>query len=508
METLEAIFKGEMFTVFDGLVTIWTVLFGLAVFIAGLLSQRLKKNHHAVSLLQKQRADLEISNVNLMGKNEELENQLSVMMSRQPDHQAAHINSTTNKVPTDKKLDILHNWLLNEKPHLLSLCRAASIEEDLSNIKKDDLALIERYCMFGLSLEPHDLVLKRLLGDIGRAQLSNALKSHDREQEAIALEKIDRSTSGTLDDIEINAVAKRSYELAKRHEYKSAITLMRQAISNIDNPEVDKKALIYRAAVASWTGKSGDAAGALTLFKALLPDQDRVLGKDHPDALNTRHSIAIWTGENGDGVGALTLSKALLPDQERVLGHEHSDALRTRHTIAAWTGETGDAAEALTLFKALLPDQVRVFGMDHLHTLNTRHSIATWTGSCGDTAGALTLYKALLSDQERVLGNDHPGALKTRQNIAASTGRNGVVVEALTLFKVLLPDQERVLGKGHPDTLRTRQHIAAWTGENGDTAEALTLFKALLPDQDRVLGKEHPDALNTRKRIKLLARSK
>ena len=52
----------------------------------------------------------------------------------------------------------------------------------------------------------------------------------------------------------------------------------------------------------------------------LLPDQQRVLGPDHPDTLTTRSNIAAWTGEAGDARGALALFTALLPDQQRVLG--------------------------------------------------------------------------------------------------------------------------------------------------------------------------------------------
>jgi hypothetical protein len=71
----------------------------------------------------------------------------------------------------------------------------------------------------------------------------------------------------------------------------------------------------------------------LRLFEALLPDQGRVLGADHPDTLRTRNNIAGWTGQCGEAREALRLFEALLPDQERVLGADHPETLRTREWI-------------------------------------------------------------------------------------------------------------------------------------------------------------------------------
>ena len=75
-------------------------------------------------------------------------------------------------------------------------------------------------------------------------------------------------------------------------------------------------------------------AGALRLFRDLLPDRERVLGPDHPDTLTTQSNIALWTGARGDWAGALRLFQDLLPDRERVLGPDRPDILATRYNIA------------------------------------------------------------------------------------------------------------------------------------------------------------------------------
>ena len=141
--------------------------------------------------------------------------------------------------------------------------------------------------------------------------------------------------------------------------------------------------LTLRHEAAFTIGNCGHPARALHLARALLPDQVRVLGENHPHTLNARHNIAAWTAQCGDPAQALHLSRALLPDMVRVLGAHHPDTLTNRSNIAAWTGECGDPAQALRLARALLPDRVRVLGADHPDTLNARHNIAAWTAQCG-----------------------------------------------------------------------------------------------------------------------------
>ncbi|WP_194271272.1 tetratricopeptide repeat protein [Zoogloea sp. 1C4] len=262
-----------------------------------------------------------------------------------------------------------------------------------------------------------------------------------------------------------------------------------------------EKTLGARGEIAYWTGESGDARTALALIEALLPDQRRVLGPDHPDILKTRANLATWTGQAGDAHAALALFEALLLDQQRVLGPDHPDTLTTRNNIATWIGECGDAGRALALFEALLPDQQRVLGPDHPETLRTRNNIAFLIGKTGDLGTALSLFEKLLPDQQRVLGPDHPDTLTTCNNIASFIGWTGDVGTALSQFENLLRDQQRVLGPDHPDTLRTRNNIAGWTGMGGDTSTALTLLEALLPDLLRVLGPDHPLTLGTRHNI-------
>jgi len=257
------------------------------------------------------------------------------------------------------------------------------------------------------------------------------------------------------------------YPLALSHG-RQELTL-RQRLQHLDHPDT----LATRNHVAALTGKCGDAAGALRLFTALLPDAERVLGPDHLGTLATRSNVAAWTGECGDAAGALRLSIALLPDLERFLGPDHPDTLATRGNIAALTDGCGDAAGALRLFTVLLPDRERVLGPDHPDTLTTRNNIAALTGRCGDAAGALRLFTVLLPDCERVLGPDHPDTPTIRNNIATLTAqiRHGSRGE---------PEQPHAeLGRLAEDA------VAA-----GDTPAALSYCEQMMAAAEQAFGPE------------------
>ena len=157
-------------------------------------------------------------------------------------------------------------------------------------------------------------------------------------------------------------------------------------------------------------------ARALRLFQELLPDQERVLGADHPDTLTTRNNIAAWTGESGEareGAAAVPAAAAgpaagagRRPSRDPQNAEQHragpGRAVRParacgcsaaaarpaagagrrpsrhphhagQHRVA--TGESGEAREALRLFQQLLPDQERVLGPDHPHTRTTLNHI-------------------------------------------------------------------------------------------------------------------------------------
>jgi tetratricopeptide (TPR) repeat protein len=124
---------------------------------------------------------------------------------------------------------------------------------------------------------------------------------------------------------------------------------------------------------------------AWPLCRQLLPHQRALtarLGPDHENAELPRllNTAGNFLQDSGDAAGALPLYRRALESSERLLGPEHPATLTTRNNIAFCTAERGDARTALRLFEALLPDQERVLGSDHPNTLTIRKWIDDLSG--------------------------------------------------------------------------------------------------------------------------------
>jgi len=261
------------------------------------------------------------------------------------------------------------------------------------------------------------------------------------------------------------------------------------------------RTLVTRNNIASLLAKSGRVEEALKQFEDLLRDKVQRLGANHPSTLTTRNNIATWLGESGQVEEALKQFKDLLRDEARLLGADHPSTLETRSNIAFGLGESGQVEEALKQFEDLLRDEIRILGADHPNTLATRHNIASWLGDSGRVEEALRQYEELLPDEVRILGADHSNTLSTRNNIASRLGELGRIEEALKQFEELLRDKLRILGADHPSTLATRHNMASWLGESGQVEESLKQFENLLRDELRIMGADHPRALATRSNI-------
>lgn len=132
-----------------------------------------------------------------------------------------------------------------------------------------------------------------------------------------------------------------------RSNYLSSDNLWDEAtdfLKTSDNPQ-DAIRPLFSSAMEHY--EAGKYRMAERIFRRIVIISSRANGPNNPDTLLFRMLHIINIGSSGRYFDALELSKAMLPNQEKVLDKEHPETLTTRNNIAALTGKTGDAHEAL-----------------------------------------------------------------------------------------------------------------------------------------------------------------
>jgi hypothetical protein len=218
---------------------------------------------------------------------------------------------------------------------------------------------------------------------------------------------------------------------------------------------------------AGWSlGESGQAEAARDHFQHLAEGIAHHLGSTHEDAFAARDHLAHWQGRSGDPAGAVRAYTALLEDRLRVLGPDHPDTLSTRSNLAFWQGRTRNAPGAVATYAKVVEDRLRTLGPDHPETLDARGNVAFWLGRAGDAEGAAAAYGALVDAMWRVLGPDHTQTLTARARFGHWQGRAGDKAGAVATFAALVQDLARVLGPEHPDTRSALNSLARWRKES------------------------------------------
>jgi hypothetical protein len=180
------------------------------------------------------------------------------------------------------------------------------------------------------------------------------------------------------------------------------------------------------------------------------------------DLLRARGRALYLLNELGDSTGqAISTGQALLADQLRVLGDDHPDTLASRGNLAGAYESAGRLGEAIPLLEQNLTDRLRVLSDDHPSTLTSRGNLAYAYRSAGRLGEAIPLLEQNLTDRLRVLSDDHPSTLTSRNNLAGAYESAGRLGEAIPLLEQNLTDSVRVLGDDHPDTLTYRGNLAA-----------------------------------------------
>ena len=243
--------------------------------------------------------------------------------------------------------------------------------------------------------------------------------------------------------------------LAARELYQKLADAQRQQLG-----AEDPGTLSSLNGLARWTGQTGDKALAPRHARRVVADRRTRAGPGtSADPGNPQFHRQV-DGEPGDPAAARDLFGALLRVEERVLGPEDPETIDTRAAFARWTGEAGNPAEARALIRRGVAD--RGAGPRSRPSTNPGYPVVHCALDRKRRRPDRRPEPARLADPhiERALGPEHPRTLAYQDHLAYWTWQAGDAAKAQDMFAKLLPIVERVLGPEHRQTQGTRVNLA------------------------------------------------
>ncbi|KFZ78658.1 phosphopeptide-binding protein [Amycolatopsis sp. MJM2582] len=225
--------------------------------------------------------------------------------------------------------------------------------------------------------------------------------------------------------------------------------------------DTDRITLRCKARHATWTGKAGDAAGALARFEELLPIATAALSSGDEEVLSIRHNIGYLLMDLGRFEESRAAFEALVRDTTHALGADHRETLHARHLLAVATGKTGNGEESLRFSRELLPQAKQALGDDEIVS-HVRHNIAFWSAEIEHPPPVVSEYRRLLAEATGRLNERHPDVLDLRFGLALTLAKAGRVTEALSTWTLLLADSVEVRGERHDETRKIREQLDHW----------------------------------------------
>jgi non-specific serine/threonine protein kinase/serine/threonine-protein kinase len=234
---------------------------------------------------------------------------------------------------------------------------------------------------------------------------------------------------------------------------------------------------------------------AVELLTKAVVTQQRTLGPEHPDTLNSQRLLARLKQYQGHYPEAEKLLKATFERQQRVLGREHSDTLVTATTLGGLYSQQGRYAEAEKLLSKVLEISRRKLGPEHPDTLSVIHSLAIAYDGMHLYRKEEATWRELAEARRRVLGHDHPDTLAAINNLAYTEYRESKYADAEKLQRETLAISRRVQGNEHPNVLMALGNLANTLAKENRLDEAERLQREALDGRMRVLGPDNPDTL-------------
>jgi len=160
----------------------------------------------------------------------------------------------------------------------------------------------------------------------------------------------------------------------------------------------------------------------------------RLLGKDHPDTLQSMNNLAIVYRDQGLLMAALDLANEACQLDTKMLGSLHPQTLSARDTLGmVYRDMQGQLCDAVKLFKSVLELRKSLLGHHHFATLESAIHLGRAYIEQGKFDKGIELEENALQAPEKVLGRQHSLRFEAMNDLGVAYLRQGRLAKAFEI---------------------------------------------------------------------------
>jgi MinD-like ATPase involved in chromosome partitioning or flagellar assembly/tetratricopeptide (TPR) repeat protein len=234
---------------------------------------------------------------------------------------------------------------------------------------------------------------------------------------------------------------------------------------------------------------------ARALDEAVLAEQKKLLGADHPHTLMTAGSLAADLKALGRYREALKMDEETYPAWTERYGEDYARTLAAANNLAVACLLTGDISRALRVDEDTLQRRYAALGPVHPRTLDSESRVARDLLEAGRYAEAAARMEAVRESYIEVQRTDSLAALNAQVLLGIALRSNGAPDEAEPHFRAAWDGLSRGFGRSSSEALACRLSHALNRQAIEPTADAEAEIRQVLTLYQQRLGPSHPHTL-------------
>jgi len=370
---------------------------------------------------------------------------------------------------------------------------------------------------------------------------------------AIARQR-DRAESEAAKAEAVNRFMRETLSAANPWQSSSDVTVaeaLDQATTRLSSsfagqPEVEAEA---RQTVGNAYSELGRYDSARPLLEAAVEARTRLLGRDHPDTIESIAALAQLGWRQSRFDEAVGLSHELLELRRRVYGDPSSEVGATLDFLGRLQTDAGHYQEADTILREALAMAIALQGEQSIEVAAiyqnqailaqlwrqdyalaealTRKEIdikrALQRAESLDFASALnnlgifvmlqgrldeaaTILEEALATDRRVAGDTHPEVAKVLENLGNVYYRTGRYDRTLEMLGEVIDIRRRALGEDNPEVARTLANMGTVYRVSGKLEQAETSLRESVARMEKAYGPDHADVASARRSLAFVLR--